>query len=99
MVGPGACGGGNGGFSTRKRSKIRKKAMRLNRILFVLSGVLFVSVPVPAVWDDPKQSTLDEARIKSAGLKSDGPALLEFFKKRTLTEEDRAKVQKLIRQL
>jgi HEAT repeat protein len=72
--------------------------MRTSRILFVLFG-LAVAGGAPAGADDPKQSDPDEARVKAAGVKSDGPALLVFFKKRTLNEDDQDRVQKLIRQL
>src|SRR5262249_51793622 len=41
----------------------------------------------------------DEATLKDAGLKTDGPALLDFFRKRTLSEADKAKLAGLVRKL
>ena len=34
-----------------------------------------------------------EATLRQAGLKTDGPALLEFFRQRTLTDEERRHLQ------
>jgi len=41
----------------------------------------------------------DEKALQAAGVKTDGEALLHFFRQRTLTPEERAKVDDLIRQL
>jgi hypothetical protein len=41
----------------------------------------------------------DEKALKTAGVKTDGEGLLQFFQKRTLTPEERAKVEGLIGQL
>ena len=73
--------------------------MRINRILMLLSGVLLASLSTLAVADASRQDEQDEALLKNAGLKVEDAALLEFFKKRTLSENDQEKVQKLVRQL
>src|SRR5262245_46973599 len=41
---------------------------------------------------DKEQQQADEVLLEKLGFKSDGPALVEFFKKRTLSKEE---VQKL----
>lgn len=48
---------------------------------------------------DPNPVAADERTLKAAGLGSDGPDLLEFFRKRTLTDAERANIQALVRQL
>jgi hypothetical protein len=45
------------------------------------------------------ESAAHEATLKAAGLKSDTPALLDFFRKRTMSEADQKKLAALIRQL
>jgi HEAT repeat protein len=47
----------------------------------------------------PDPADADEAVVKEAGLQTDGPALLDFFRKLTLGETDRARVLALIRDL
>jgi hypothetical protein len=41
----------------------------------------------------------DKARLKAAGVPTDGPGLLAFFKKRTLGDKERARIKTLISQL
>jgi HEAT repeat protein len=48
---------------------------------------------------DDEDAAVDEKVLKGAGLGADGPALLDFFRKRTLTEEDRKQFAALIQQL
>jgi len=50
----------------------------------------------PAV---PPQQAADEQLLKNAGIKTDPADLLDFFRKRTLPENERPKIQALIRQL
>jgi HEAT repeat protein len=53
--------------------------------------------PTARADDDP---TADDVKVvKDAGLSAEGPALLEFFRKRTLTDDDRQQFAALIRQL
>ena len=49
--------------------------------------------------NDAADEKADEQRLEAAHLKSDGASLLDAFRKRTLTEDELAKVQKVIRQL
>jgi hypothetical protein len=48
---------------------------------------------------DPDPGAEDEKILKDAGVATDGPNLLEFFRKRTLTKECEEKILALIRQL
>jgi hypothetical protein len=41
----------------------------------------------------------DEGALRGAGLATDGPGLLEFFRKRTLGDTDRARIEALVRRL
>jgi len=50
------------------------------------------SKPKPAV-------AADEALLKAAGLTGDGPALLDYFRKRTVQSVDPKKIKSLIKQL
>src|SRR5579859_3509834 len=45
------------------------------------------------------KTTPDEQTLKAVNVKTDGESLLGFFRKRTLTADDRAKAEELIRQL
>src|SRR5256712_9007774 len=48
---------------------------------------------------EPDAAAADEQLLKSVRVGTDGPALLEFFRKRSLTDEGRKKIQDLIRKL
>jgi len=49
--------------------------------------------------NDPNQQAIDEQALKTVQLGTEGPALLDFFKKRTITDADRSQVDELISQL
>src|SRR5579884_764773 len=59
--------------------------------------------PTPAADSAPAKAEApgkaDEDLLQKAGLKTDGPALLEFFRSRTLRDEEREGVARRIRQL
>src|SRR5947209_4801632 len=62
--------------------------------------VFQVALAGPALRGDEESSlAADEAIVKGAGLRTDGPALLEFFAKLTLDAGDKATLQRLIEQL
>ena len=65
----------------------------------LLLVVLAAGLVGPDAKTDAAPTALDEEILKKAGLKSDSDSLLEFLRKRSLPEEERAKVAKLIRQL
>lgn len=48
---------------------------------------------------EPNPLAADEAIVQGAGLPTEGAKLLEFFRKQTLTDDQRAKIKKLIAQL
>jgi hypothetical protein len=63
--------------------------------LLVLPIVLAGTLPALPAED----SSAHEATLKTAGLKTDGPALLDFFRNRTLSDADQKKLAALVRQL
>src|SRR5262245_43249129 len=48
---------------------------------------------------EPNSTAADEKVLKQAEVGTDGPALLEFFRKRTVTEADRSRIESLVKQL
>ena len=68
----------------------------LPRLLLALLAATWLRAADPPA--DPMPYT-DAAILKGAGIADDGPALLDFFRKRTLTPGDRDTVAGLIRQL
>ncbi len=70
----------------------------------LLQVLMCTLIPAAGLAADPptlagSASSADEQTLKAAGIASDGPALLEFFRKRTLTDVERDKILALIRQL
>jgi HEAT repeat protein len=61
--------------------------------LFLLPGTS------PAIATDEAESAADDEILRAAHLSTDGPGLLTFFRKRTLSEETQAHVQAMIVQL
>jgi hypothetical protein len=54
----------------------------------------------PAVAAGPtRPADPHETELQKAGLKADGPALLDFFRRRTLSDADQARLAALVRQL
>jgi outer membrane protein assembly factor BamB len=47
----------------------------------------------------PKETAEDEKALQAAGVKTDGASLLEFFRHRSLSAEEKTKIEKLIEQL
>jgi HEAT repeat protein len=73
--------------------------MRL-RAPFLILGCWLVLAAIPSNRAaDYDTSQMDEQTLKNAGLPTDGPALLDYLRKRTLTEYDREKLATLVRQL
>lgn len=70
--------------------------MRSHFSRFLLASLVLTSplLTVPSASGDA-----DERLLEGAGLSLDGPALLEFFRKRTLADADQSKIKELIRQL
>jgi HEAT repeat protein len=80
-------------------SAVKRTPMRRLFSLALVLALAFVCSG-PALSDAPdKQVQADEQTLKGANLKTDGEALLDFFRKRTLESKDRAKVATLIEQL
>jgi HEAT repeats/PQQ-like domain len=64
-------------------------------VLFSLFALLGIA---SRVLDAVPEATVDEQVLRAARIPVDGPGLLEFFRKRTLSDEARARIQKLIAQ-
>jgi HEAT repeat protein len=60
---------------------------------------LALIAPQPIMPAQAVEAPSDEEVLQKARLKADGPALIEFFRKRTAVEADRTKMATLIRQL
>ncbi len=69
-------------------------------LLPLLLGTLALVPPsAPADWLTDETAATYEALLKENKVPGDGPGLLEFFRKRTLTEADRKNLAALVRQL
>ncbi|MCI0461960.1 MAG: PQQ-binding-like beta-propeller repeat protein [Gemmataceae bacterium] len=70
------------------------------RLCVLLSCTMGLALARPTTaLDGPGQVKADEQRLQAAGLKHDGPALLQFFRQRSLTDSERASVELLIQRL
>src|SRR5262249_28874586 len=76
-------------------SKIREESMSL-RYGFGLCGLFLIAALLSA---GPTPEARDEQVLKEAKVATDGPGLLEFFRKRTLDDAAEDKIKGLIRQL
>jgi HEAT repeat protein len=72
--------------------------MHKSSSFLLVAGLLCLARPAFA-GGPPDTSAADEKALKDAGLKTDSAALLDFFRKRTLTPTERGKVEGLIHQL
>jgi HEAT repeat protein len=66
--------------------------------IWLVAGALFLVVRV-AIADDPDPVAADEQVLKAAKVGTDGPALLDFFRRRTVTDTIRERVSGLIKML
>src|SRR5438105_4298376 len=60
------------------------------------AAALTLATGVPAAAAEPDTVQEDEQALKAAHLGADGPALLDFFRKRTPVEADRHRIEALI---
>jgi HEAT repeat protein len=75
--------------------------MSYGKLLLVfgaLTAVLVLNRPEPVRAAD-EQVTADEATLANHKIKHDGASLLDFFRKRTITEGRRERLEKLVKQL
>jgi HEAT repeat protein len=73
--------------------------MRLTRFAPLVLALLFGLAGTPALAVDPAVSASDEQALKAVGLKADGKALLEFFRKRAAGKADKEEVGDLLKAL
>ncbi len=73
--------------------------------MFVSRQYLLLTLLLGCSWtpcradEAEEQLAHDEKQLKESGLPTDGPGLLEFFRKRTLSDADRAALQATVRKL
>jgi HEAT repeat protein len=73
--------------------------MNRGQLFFLFASLLFLHLHPPARAASPAAVAADEQTLRTAKLGVDGPALLEFFRQRTLAIADRDKILALIRQM
>jgi HEAT repeat protein len=73
--------------------------MRTLTLLLVLFAGLLTGLAGSTAAADPDAIIADEKALQAAKVATDGPALLDFFRQRTLTDSDRDKVMALIQKL
>src|SRR5947209_4837159 len=71
--------------------------MRIRTYAFLLAAGL--GLAGPAVAGGPKEIAEDEKTLTAASVKTDGDSLLELFRHRTLSPDEKGKVEALIKQL
>jgi hypothetical protein len=69
------------------------------RVCLLLACPLLLLSARETAADGPRQVAADEQRLDAAKVGHDGPALVEFFRRRTLTDVERANVELLIQRL
>jgi HEAT repeat protein len=72
--------------------------MSCRNVVFLLAW-LPAGLSVPPVEGAEKITPSDEALLKEAKVAGDGPGLLRYFRERTLTDQDRKRLERLVRQL
>src|SRR5262249_7435137 len=77
----------------------RRDAMRWIVLLPGLAIALLTCASGSARADEPDAAALDERVLKDARLAVDGPSLLEFFRRRTISNADLERIGQLIRDL
>src|SRR4051794_11031754 len=91
---PAACG--------RMGDGIMAWARRLALALLLLSGLsagMRAQEAPPADTKEPDTTADDEKAVKEVGVTPDGPALLDYFRKRILPPADPKKIDALVQQL
>src|SRR5262245_27272851 len=73
--------------------------MRDKVLPWLLAGLATLFPPSAVTAGPSDAANSDEQLPKAAGVGADGPALLDFFRRSTLTGADQDRIQTLIRQL
>lgn len=66
-------------------------------MLHRLAATLGIAAVIGATWPPPRDADLKI--LAGAGVPADGPGLIEFFRKRSASDQDRDRINALIRQL
>jgi hypothetical protein len=72
--------------------------MRRRLLCLLIASGCWLPLTLPGQAGDGKSADLDEQKLKAANVKTDGTGLLEFLRARTLSEDDRERVELLIAQ-
>src|SRR4051812_37312518 len=86
------------GYSDRIVALMEESVMRLSCVSRLLVLAWAVSGHGFARGMDAEAVAADEATLRAAKMDTDGAALLGFFRKHTLTDADRARIDLLIKQ-
>ena len=73
--------------------------MQLRQPAVAWAAALILALGLPAAAAEPDPVREDEQALKAANVGVDGPALLDFFRKRTPVEADKPRIQALITDL
>src|SRR5437868_983519 len=68
-------------------------------VLQLAWSVIVLSALTGIVHGDETAAKADEATLRDAGLKADGPGLLAYLRKQTPSEEDNARLAETVRRL
>ena len=72
----------------------------LNRVLLSSALLFWVSLCQAASLHEATENLAQDVKLlQDAGVVSDGPGLLQFFRKKTLSEEQRRQIEELVQQL
>src|SRR5436190_16251540 len=81
--------------TTNPPSGSRSSIMSHSHAWLIAATILLIGFAPVAPADSERKLEDDEQQLRRADLPVDGPALLDFLRKRTLTEADREAIQKM----
>src|SRR5581483_5193723 len=96
---PGPAGRALSSKDTLRPDRSGVPLMRFSRLAVVLLTLGLGAAVLTAPAADPPVSPSDEQALKAAGLKVNGPALLDFLRKRAAGQADKEQVADLIQAL
>src|SRR5262245_21453210 len=73
--------------------------MRISLLPAIVTGLALALLQAPSRADKYAQAVRDEQVLREAGIDTDGPGLLAFFRKHTTTAADVANIEQLIKDL
>src|SRR5262249_61016265 len=73
--------------------------MRISLLPAIVTGLALALLQAPSPAEKDEQAVRDEQVLREAGIDTDGPGLLAFFRKHTTTAADVANIEQLIKDL